>query len=221
MKLILFAAVLFASSAGSHRTYTTKFPATENPISEDGNWLSGKAAGVDWADVTTARGRVFGLESGTTGYDDSTALVTGHWRPDQMAQAAVYSEHPNDSVYEEVELRLRSSLSPHWASGYEILFRCSKTKDAYSDIVRWNGPIGSFTYLVHLEGAQYGVKTGDIVKATIVGNVITSYINGVQVAQTVDNSFAAGSPGIGFFLTGGTGMNRDYGFTSFTAWDGR
>ncbi len=221
MKKIALVLVLLATSmAGTHRTYTTNFPLAENPISEGGNWENGKTVGIDWADVRTARGCVFGLESGSTGYDDATALLTGSWKPDQTAQATVYSEHPNDNIYEEVELRLRSSLSPHWASGYEILFRCSKSKNAYSDIVRWNGPLGSFTYLVHLEGAQYGVATGDVVKATIVGNVITSYINGVQVAQTVDNSFANGSPGIGFFLTGGAGVNRDYGFTSFTASDG-
>ena len=222
MRQIALAVVLLASTSagsGTHRTYSTDFPVAEKPISEGGNWESGKTVATDWADVATTRGRVFGLEAGTTGYDDSTALVAGHWGPDQTAQATVYSDHPNDNVYEEVELRLRSSLAPHWATGYEILFRCSKSKNAYSDIVRWNGPLGSFTYLVHLEGAQYGVKTGDVVKATIVGNVITSYINGVQVAQTVDNNFAGGSPGIGFFLTGGTGVNRDYGFTSFTAWE--
>jgi hypothetical protein len=221
MKIISLAALLFAAFTGSHRTYSTKFPAAESPISEQGNWENGKAVGIDWADVGTAGGHVFGLESGTAGYDDSTALLTGAWGPDQTAQATVYSQHPNDGVYEEVELRLRSSLSPHWASGYEILFRCSKTKDAYSEIVRWNGPLGSFSYLAHLEGAEYGVATGDVVKATIVGNVITSYINGVQVAQAVDNTFATGSPGIGFFLTGATGVNRDYGFTSFTASDGK
>jgi hypothetical protein len=218
MKKIALVTVLLATSmAGTHRTYTTNFPLAENPISEGGNWENGKTVGIDWADVATIGGHVFGLESGSTGYDDSTALLTGRWGPDQTAQATVYSERPNDNLYEEVELRLRSSLSPHWASGYEILFRCSKTRNAYSDIVRWNGPLGSFTYLVHLEGAQYGVATGDVVKATIAGHVITSYINGVQVAQTVDNSFASGSPGVGFFLEGASGLNRDYGFMSFTA----
>jgi hypothetical protein len=223
MRNIALAVVLLAitfASPGARRIYTTKFPLAEKVISEQGNWENGKAVAVDWADVGTAHGRVFGLESGSTGYDDATALLTGRWGPDQTAQATVYSEHPNENVYEEVELRLRSSLSSHWASGYEILFRCSKTRNAYSDIVRWNGPLGSFTYLVHLEGERYGVTTGDVVKATIAGNIITSYINGVQAAQTVDNTFTTGSPGIGFFLTGGTGVNRDYGFTSFTASDG-
>jgi len=213
--------VTASAFTGTHGTYTTNFPLTENPISESGNWENGKAIGLDWADAATFPGHAFGLESGTKGYDDAAALLTGRWGPDQTAQATVYSVKQNDNIYEEVELRLRSSLSAHSATGYEILFRCSKTKNAYAEIVRWNGPLGSFTYLDRHRGAQFGVATGDVVKATIVGNVITAYINGVQVAQATDSTYPTGQPGVGFFLQGTTGVNRDYGFTSFTASDGR
>lgn len=210
--------LLAMALAGKWRT--TNFPLTENPISEGGNWINGKAFGLDWADIATTPGLAFGLESGSHGYDDATALLTGSWRPDQTAEATVRSVHQNDNIYEEVELRLRSSLSAHRATGYEINFRCSKTKKAYSEIVRWNGPLGSFTYLSQRSGSQYGVADGDVVKATVVGNVITAYINGVQVAQAADNTYATGNPGMGFFLQGTAGVNRDYGFTSFTASDG-
>jgi tetratricopeptide (TPR) repeat protein len=214
-----------SASAGTPRTYTTNFPLTENPISENGIWENGKAIGLDWADAATVPGRAFGLEfglgSGSKAYDDAAALLTGNWGPDQTAQATVYSMNQNDSIYEEVELRLRSSLSAHIATGYEILFRCSKSQDAYAEIVRWNGPLGSFTYLDRHKGAQYGVATGDVVKATIAGNVITAYINGVQIAQATDSTYPTGHPGMGFFLQGTTGVNRDYGFTSFTASDGQ
>jgi tetratricopeptide (TPR) repeat protein len=212
-----------APSAAAPRTYTTNFSLTESPISENGNWENGKTVGLDWADAATVPGRAFGLEfglgSGPKAYDDAAALLTGNWGPDQTAQATVYSVNENDNIYEEVELRLRSSLSAHIATGYEILFRCSKSKDAYAEIVRWNGPLGSFTYLDRHKGAQYGVATGDVVKATIIGNVITAYINDVQVAQATDSTYPAGHPGVGFFLQGTTGVNRDYGFTSFTASD--
>jgi hypothetical protein len=201
------------------RTFTTDFPHPEQPISEGGNWECGKAAGIDWADVATTRGFAFGLESGAGGYDDSTALLTGVWGPDQTAEATVHTVNQSGRAWQEVELRLRSSLSPHSATGYEINFRCLKTQDAYSEIVRWNGPLGSFTYILHKQGAQYGVSDGDVVKATAVGNVITVYINGVQVAQAKDSTYAGGSPGMGFFLQQGKGTNRDYGFTRFTASD--
>jgi hypothetical protein len=212
-------ALAATAAAGTHGTYKTSFPLTESPISERGNWINGKSVGLDWADVATTPGRAYGLESGSNGYDDSVALLTGSWGPDQTVQATVYATNQSDRIWEEVELRLRSSLSAHSATGYEINFRCSKTKEAYSEIVRWNGPLGSFTYLQQLKGAQYGVADGDVVQATIQGNVITTYINGVQKGRATDNAYATGQPGIGFFLKGPSGANRDYGFTAFMASD--
>jgi hypothetical protein len=150
-------------------------------------------------------------------YDDATALLTGDWGPTQTAQATVRSVNPNDKIFEEVELRMRSTLSPHRATGYEILFRCAKTPRAYCNIVRWNGPLGDFTYLSKRDGIECGVATGDVVKATIVGDVITAYINGAQVLKATDKTFASGSPGVGFYIEKVTGVNADYGFTSFTA----
>jgi len=205
--------------AGKHHAYSTTFPLAEKPLSENGHWDCGQTAALDWADVQTVPGRAFGLESGVTGYDDATALVRGAWGPNQTAEAKVFTSHQNDKLWEEVELRLRSTLAPHVATGYEILFKCSKTQQAYSDIVRWDGPLAKFTYLSHKEGAEYGVAYGDVVKATMVGDVITVYKNGAVMAQAKDATFATGSPGIGFFLQGGTGTNRDYGFTSFSASD--
>jgi hypothetical protein len=212
------------TGAGSRpRIYTTRFPLTENPISEGGQWVNGRQEGLDWADICTRAGFAYGTESGVAQgaarYDDSTALLTGVWGPDQMAQATVRAVNPNEKIYEEVELRLRSALSAHKATGYEILFRCLKTDNAYAEIVRWNGPLGDFTYLIQARGMQYGVADGDVVKATIIGNVITAYINGVQVLQATDDTYASGSPGIGFFLEGASGMNADYGFTEFMASD--
>jgi hypothetical protein len=216
----LEAADAAAPTPSGARTYATKFPLAENPISEGAKWLGGKATGLDWADVATTGGFAYGLEGGLTGYDDATTLLSGPWGPNQTAEATVHTIHQNPKIWEEVELRLRSSLAPHRATGYEILFSCRKTKDGYSDIVRWDGPLGKFTYLSHKDGAQYGVKDGDVIRATIVGKVITAYINGVEVARATDSTFASGSPGMGFFLQGATGLNRDYGFTSFSATDG-
>jgi hypothetical protein len=218
--------VFGGTAPGTHRSYSTTFPRTENPISEGGKWINGQAAGLDWADVRTASGFAFGAEIGGVRpepqkYDDSTALLTGAWGPDQMAQATVRALNPqNDKIYQEVELRLRSTLSPHKATGYEICFRLSKSAKAYTQIVRWNGPLGSFTYLNTANGSQYGVANADVVKATIIGNVITVYINRVQVLQATDSTYKNGSPGMGFYLEGTSGVNRDYGFASFTASDG-
>lgn len=219
--------------SGQHNSYTTRFVATEQPLSEGGRWMTGRATGVDWADVRTGIGLAYGAESGKgkgdEAYDDSTALLTGTWGADQTVEAEVQSIRPNDDDFEEVELRLRSSLSSHNATGYEVLFRCSKTANAYASIVRWDGRLGMFTYLSQKKGPEFGVADGDIVKATAVGNVITGYINGVEVIRATDNTYAHGSPGMGFWfkrssskrfwLGKSAGVNTDCGFRRFAAWD--
>ena len=53
----------------------------------------------------------------------------------------------------------------------------------------------------------------------MIGNVITVYINGVQMVQVTDDKFKSGNPGIGFFIDGATGVNRDFGYSSFMATD--
>jgi hypothetical protein len=68
--------------------YATQFLIAENPISEAGSWTTGKSAGLDWADITVIPGLAYRVETGTAGYDDATALLTGTWRADQMAEGA-------------------------------------------------------------------------------------------------------------------------------------
>ncbi len=88
-------------------------------------------------------------------------------------------------------------------------------------IVRWDGPLGKFTYLADKRGANYGLNNGDILKACVIGNVITVSINGVEKARVTDDTFKAGNPGIGEYLAcqsgQGIGSNFDFGFASFTA----
>lgn len=193
-------------------TYTTNFPLKENPISEGGRWMSGKAVGIDWGDISTTPGLAIG-HAGPKPFADATALLNGTWGPTQTAEAVVYSK----AVYRypEVSLRLRSSLSSHRCTGYEISNSLRKGKSAYLIIVRWNGPLANFTYLVQVGGAKYSVTTGDVVKATIVGNVITAYKNGLPLARVTDNTYSTGSPGFGF----NEGINGVYGISRFTASD--
>lgn len=209
--------------AGPPPSYTTSFFLEETPIYEDGMWANGKLTGYDWADGKTAKGLASGTDSGTAGYADSTALLTGNWGTNQAAQATVRIPEPNNnqSVYQEVELRLRSSLSAHRSTGYEINFRCIKNNDAYAEIVRWNGALGKFTYLERGEGAKYGVADGDVVRATVVGDMVTAFINGQRVLSATDTRYDAGSPGMGFYLELRKGATRGgvCGFSRFAAND--
>jgi len=202
------------------RTYTTHFPFAENPISEGGNWINGRTTGLDWADVATTNGLAIGLESGFTGYDDATALLTGIWGSNQMATATVFTTNRmSGNVYEEVEIRLRSSLSAHHCSGYEVLFSLKPDSGCYVQIVRWNGPLGSFDYVNATGGSQFILHTGDTVSGSISNSTITACVNGTPVLQGTDTNYPSGNPGIGIFIQGATGVNGDYGYTSYTATD--
>ncbi len=205
-----------AHAATGHGPYTTNFPLTENPISENGNWINGKTVGLDWQDVQTTPGFAFGTESTTAFYTDPTAVLSGTWGPDQTVQAKIHKKSPGSIA--EVELRLRTTILPHKITGYEVNFSCSSNPSYnYSQIVRWNGPLGSFT---GIGASTYNCTDGDVVKATMIGNTITVYVNNVQTMQTVDNTFTNGSPGMGFYLEGNPGSINQYGFTTFMATDG-
>lgn len=200
-------------------TYSTNFSLTENPISESGKWINGKTTGLDWANVRTTTGLAFGTQTDTVKYDDSTAVLTGTWGPDQSAWATVHTVNQSSTLWEEVELRLRTTITAHSITGYEINFRCTADGTQYVQIVRWNGPLGNFAYVTGAVGP--GLHNGDIVKATIVGTTITAYINGTQIVQGTDSTFSNGSPGMGFYIEGGSASQQaDFGFTSYTATDG-
>lgn len=216
---ILVLAPVFAWPQG---TYTTNFPLTENPISESGRWINGKVTGLDWANVRTSGGLAFGTQSGSDTYADSTALLSGTWGPTQTVTATVHSVNQGSCTggcFEEVELRLRSALSAHRATGYEVNFRCQHDGSQYTQVVRWNGALGDFTELDGRTGP--GINDGDTVKATISGSTISVYINNNLIFSANDSTFTSGSPGMGFYLQGGSSnLQADYGFTSYSATDG-
>ena len=224
------------STAAPLRSYRTSFQLDEDPISEGGMWINGREDGIDWCNVIARNGVAYGevsrmgvaerrVEQGNLSptaegaapegdYDDPTAVLTGTWGKNQIAKARVFSKHPTDEYFQEVEFRLRTTIAPHDCTGYEVFWRCLKTEAGYAEIVRWNGKVGDFTSLKKLIGPQYAVGDGDLVEASIVGNVIKGYINGVEVISATDDVFDSGSPGIGFnFFVGNT--NVDHGFTSF------
>jgi hypothetical protein len=217
--IALAVACTSTASGATGSPYSTTFPLTQNPISEGGNWINGLAVGLDWADVATTPGLAFGTQSGAANYNDSTAVLAGTWGPNQTAQATVHTvNQQSGSIYEEVELRLRTTITAHSLTGYEFNFSCRSDGSQYVQIVRWNGALGDFTLLDARTGP--GLHNGDVVKATISGSTLTTYINNVAIFSVTDSTFTNGSPGIGFYLQGAGGLNSDYGFTSFSASDG-
>jgi len=226
---IIFVALLTYPSAisrsgdkeGTVMQYSTTFDGDESPLSEGGKWVNN---GLDWTKIKKTRGLAYGTQTGIHKgiyqYDDSYAHLAG-FPPDQEAWAQVQIAKPDPSCHQELEILLRWTSSPHSTTGYECFARCVSDGSSYLQVVRWEGPLGKFTYLADKRGVNYGLKDGDILKASIVGNVITVFINGVEKAQVKDGTHKTGNPGIGAFLScdggRGVGSNRDFGFKSFTA----
>lgn len=218
------ATLLCAVHAQQGTTYTTAFPLTENPLSESGHWIGGGSVGLDWSNFRTTPGFAFGTQSGLIAYNDSIAVQTGTWGPNQTATATVrttnrVSSGDSAAVFEEVELLLHFSISAHRAAGYEATFSVSPN-NRYVQVNRWNGAFGSFTLLYSTGGPP--INDGDTIKATINGSTITLYVNNTQVVQVNDSMFPSGNPGIGHYYS--VSGNRpyspgDYGLTSFTAFD--
>jgi hypothetical protein len=214
------------------RSYRTTFNLDEDPISEGGAWLNGGRDGIDWCNVITRGGKAYGavsrhIQTGEpenptldiyghreAAYDDPTAVLSGSWGRNQHGKARVFSKNQTDLYYQEVEIRLRSMITPHSCTGYEVFWRCLSAEGGYAQIVRWNGKAMDWVVLQDHYGAEFGVKDGDLIEATVVGNVIKGFVNGQELITATDDVFSSGNPGIGFnYGVGDT--NVDHGFTSF------
>jgi hypothetical protein len=187
--------------------YETLFTGVEDPLSEGGAWSNN---GLVWSRVTKTNGVAAGTQGGNNGYDDSYARLSG-FPPNHSARAVVQlKDNIDQSCTHEVELHLRWSDAPNIARGYEVLLGLG----SYVGIVRWNGPIGDFTDLAFAWLPP--VKDGDVFRATVRGNVITAYLNGLPVLQATDSTYSDGNPGIGFF-TRNCVTNEDFTIRHYRA----
>ena len=116
--ILLTPAVMTAQQTDARRpkrSYSTQFQLDEDPISEDGKWINGGKDGNDWYNVITKSGLAYGAVS-KGAYTDPTALLAGKWGKNQTVKATVFSTNHTEKYYQEVEIRLRSRLTPHLSS---------------------------------------------------------------------------------------------------------
>jgi hypothetical protein len=209
---------------GGGHTYSTPFPATENPLSEGGKWVNGKTTGLDWTDILTLGGtKAYGTSTGSgNGYDDSTAVLQNYakWGPNQTATGVVYVHSPGNAPHDpEVELRLNTTISAHSITGYECTFSVKNDGTQYAGIARWNGPFGNFTGLVLVTG-NAPLANGDTISCSNLDGTISLLHNGKLVTSAKDTTFTGGSPGIGTDLdSNGASLNGTFGFSHFSASD--
>jgi hypothetical protein len=215
-------------------TYTTDFPLSENPLSEGGNWINGKATGILWSNcaVTNAGSLhyAYGLQSGTNGYDDSLACLTGTWGPTQSLDITLYCTNKQTASpdYEEIEYGLCCTISNRSFTGY-LMDVCLGSDTGYIEVgmahnaqlypTGWTSWTGNNVY-----GSQYVVTNGSTIHAAITNNVISIYLNGRLVSKSTNNSGyyppSNGAPLIGFFHQSGNRHQTEFGISRFTATDG-
>ena len=149
--------------------------------------------------------------------------MTGTWGSDQFVQIVVWWDGAagTDSDYDEVEIRLRGTFAKNWSRTYNINCRVgTPSQNSYIQMGRANGPRDDFTPpIAELRGPNAACQNGDVITGTVMGDVITVYINGKRVIQGEDSVIISGSPGFGFFHLGTHARNNDFGVSSFVASD--
>lgn len=208
-------------------TFTTNFPATENPISQGGIWVRGLTEGLDWTNPETTPGKCFATQSPTPSrYSDDIAILKSSFQafnPNQYAQATAFKQagYTGGGGNHEIELELRFSINANNAHGYEILWGIT----GYLAVVRWNGAVGDYTPIYDPGiGSVPTYNDGDVLRAQIVGNIITVAINGTTVPNfaSIDVSsiggtvWSTGQPGLGFWPVDGATTSAA-GWKSYTA----
>jgi hypothetical protein len=221
----------FASGVAPRTFYTTSFPLTENPISENGIWTNTADSSLTKVKTEVVLGTH--IAHGTMGghavppYNDSSATLTG-FPPDHVITGTIWlnpSVPASPNVEIELHLRWTEGVTP-WTGpygtftvhGYEININ---QNDGYFYLNRFGeAPVtGGFPYPSSVNVTP--VKTGDVLYAEVstvpTGAHIVVKWNGVTCIDVIDtNPYLGGNPGIGFYTDPG-GADNWYGFSSITA----
>lgn len=208
------------SLLGQRSYHLAAVTATENPYSQGDHWINGGTTGLDWQDVQSAPGLIFGTgTSPAPPYNDPTAILAGLWGKVQTVEATV-TVPASPSGSQEVELRLLSAVGAHINTGYEVLF--SVTSNPYVAIEVWHSgtDTSTFTEIALASGPQ--LVTGYRVKASVsAAGLIKAYVDSgggySSICSATDTTYVTGAPGLGFFQSGSTAAMSAFGFSAFTA----
>jgi hypothetical protein len=223
-------------------SYGTNFAgANQNPISEGTAWVhqSSSWAFIDILNDGVSPNRAVGSQTGTSGHDDdsyaylSPSLTFGKplgFKPNYQITATIYKDPSGTYINGDNEVELLLRMSDVFGGNTTTCYECTWSVGGdYNDIVIWNGPLDNFTIL-NANGAFTAPQTGDQIRAKIVGNTITTYINYAvanggtglwqQLASITNSTYTTGQPGIGmWFLLGGGNSVADRSKFGLTHWD--
>ena len=185
------------TTAASGLSYSTTFPATENPISESGNWTN--TVLNTWNAVSTVGGTPgHAVSPPSLGITDGVAMLVGPYGQNQTVTVKAY--HTGGLTAAEIEIHLRMSMvpgSPDQIFTYEVDILPGSSQIT---LAKWTGSLGIFAPLISRPIS--GIADGDIFVASAIGppssTVITAWKNGTQILTFTDASGLTGNPGIGF-----------------------
>lgn len=194
--------------------YSTLFNATENPLSESGNWLNGKTYGINNQDIQTSSGNACAtaINNPAGPFDDSIAILNpakfaigaNQLVTVTVARTGGYTPTNNH----EINGFLRGTIIPGVGiKGYEINL---SLKGDYGFIVRWEGTtntlLSSFTSLTSISHPV--LNDGDVIEYSVTGTTILVRHNPgtgfVTLGSTTDSTWATGTPGIDFWAESGS-----------------
>lgn len=211
-------------------SFSTNFPATENPISQSGRWTNGGVFAQGAATKTNVQtaGKAYGtmVAFDGTNFNDSLAHLSG-FGPDHQVTCTVINLGGFSGFSLEIEILLRSSITSAHVFQYEVdcVFG-----DLGIDLVRWDMTAASpnaFTTLRTHVANETPFNNGDQVRAKIVGTLITvdykpfggSFANLFTYDTSGDTTkYSSGNPGMGFWNQ--TGLTADqplFAWADFTA----
>lgn len=198
--------------------FSTNFPATENPISQSGAWISGAVFSDGAASKTNVQtaGKAYGtmVSFDSTNFIDSCACLSG-FGPDQEVTCTVAASGTLTGL--EAEILLRASITSAHVFLYEL--DCVKDTNGIA-LVRWDMTLASpnnFTVLRAAVTNETNFNNGDQVYGSIVGTVITCKykLSGGSFSTlfTYDTAsdatkYSSGNPGIGFWNQTGSSTNQ-------------
>ena len=202
------------------RSYRTRFQLDEDPISEGGMWINGKTDGIDWADVVTEDGVAHGgmtrmavaerraeqgnLDARRDGRRRRSGTTTtrprcsaGDWGRNQHVKATVFSRNQTEEYFQEVEIRLRSTIAPHSCTGYEVFWRCLKTDERLRRDRQVEREGRDWTSLARSRGRSTASRTATWSRPRSSATSSGRYINGVEVLSATDARTAPAVRGSG------------------------
>lgn len=181
-------------------SFTTSFPATENPISQGGIWVNGATDGLDWTDIQTTPGKMIAsaFDSAVGGVQDGLAQLKRSFLACASAQysdGTIFIANGYAPTSHEVEVLCNFTITAHSATGYE----CYLSTAGNHTLVRWNGAFGDFTALASNNVSTFTAPVdGDVIRIEhLADGTLNCYQNGVLRTTAVDTTFTGGNPGLG------------------------